>query len=199
MTLVIKKTFRLEYVTGINTSGASTPSANGDYYAYNDERNKTYVWNEEQANFISMNIFCLLIIVLLGEVVKAVAGEHKMGTGDISRAMIENTKETAIDVEVINAQPYPVFARWVKDGNKYYYRPQIVGNDDYSFADSKIFYGLENTSKTGKVTNMKYDDPNRGALDSESGGRDIPVMRSAEMYLVRAEAYGRKGEYGKSN
>ena len=39
-----------------------------------------------------------------------------MGTGDISRAMIENTKETAIDVEVINAQPYPVFARWVKDG-----------------------------------------------------------------------------------
>ncbi len=75
------------------------------------------------------------------------AGEHKMGTGDISRAMIENTKETAIDVEVINAQPYPVFARWVKDGNKYYYRPQIVGNDDYSFADSKIFYGLENTSK----------------------------------------------------
>ena len=24
---------------------------------------------------------------------------------------------------------------------------------------------------------MKYDDPNRGALDSESGGRDIPVMR----------------------
>ena len=35
---------------------------------------------------------------------KAVAGEHKMGTGDISRAMIENTKETAIDVEVINAQ-----------------------------------------------------------------------------------------------
>ncbi len=46
--------------------------------------------------------------------------------------------------------------------------------------------------KTGKVTNMKYDDPNRGALDSESGGRDIPVMRSAEMYLVRAEAYGRR-------
>ena len=35
-------------------------------------------------------------------------------------------------------------------------------------------------------------------LDSESGGRDIPVMRSAEMYLVRAEAYGRKGEYGKA-
>ena len=40
--------------------------------------------------------------------------------------------------KVINAQPYPVFARWVKDGNKYYYRPQIVGNDDYSFADSKF-------------------------------------------------------------
>ena len=192
-----QKTFRLEYVTGINTSGASTPSANGDYYAYNDERNKTYVWNEEQAAYFNEHILPTYNRPSWGGR-KAVAGEHKMGTGDISRAMIENTKETAIDVEVINAQPYPVFARWVKDGNKYYYRPQIVGNDDYSFADSKIFYGLENTSKTGKVTNMKYDDPNRGALDSESGGRDIPVMRSAEMYLVRAEAYGRKGEYGKA-
>ena len=192
-----QKTFRLEYVTGINTSGASTPSANGDYYAYNDERNKTYVWNEEQAAYFNEHILPTYNRPSWGGR-KAVAGEHKMGTGDISRAMIENTKETAIDVEVINAQPYPVFARWVKDGNKYYYRPQIVGNDDYSFADSKIFYGLENTSKTGKVTNMKYDDPNRGALDSESGGRDIPVMRSAEMYLVRAEACGRKGEYGKA-
>ena len=55
---------------------------------------------------------------------KAVAGEHKMGTGDMAHAaMIENTKETAIDVEVINGSAlYPVFARWVKDGSKYYYR-----------------------------------------------------------------------------
>ena len=51
-----QKTFRLEYVTGINTSGASTPSANGDYYAYNDERNKTYVWNEEQAAYFNEHI-----------------------------------------------------------------------------------------------------------------------------------------------
>ncbi len=61
-----------------------------------------------------MNIFLPTYNRPSWEVVKAVAGEHKMGTGDISLAMIENTKETAIDVEVINAQPYPVFARWVK-------------------------------------------------------------------------------------
>ena len=97
-----QKTFRLEYVTGINTSGASTPSANGDYYAYNDERNKTYVWNEEQAAYFNEHILPTYNRPSWGGR-KAVAGEHKMGTGDISRAMIENTKETAIDVEVINA------------------------------------------------------------------------------------------------
>ena len=92
-------------MTGINTSGASTPSANGDYSAYNDERNKTYVWNEEQAAYFNEHILPTYNRPSWGGR-KAVAGEHKMGTGDISRAMIENTKETAIDVEVINCLLY---------------------------------------------------------------------------------------------
>ena len=192
-----QKTFRLQYETGINTSGSSTPSANGDYYAYNSPDNLTYVWTEEQAEYFNTNILSTYNRPSWGGRA-AVAGEHKMGTGDISRAMIENTKETAIDVELIEAQPYPVFARWVKDGNKYYYRPQIIGDDSYSFKDSQNFYGLENSAKTGVASNMKYDDPNRAGVDSEYGGRDIPVMRSAEMYLVRAEAYGRKGQYDKA-
>lgn len=192
-----QKSFRLEYVTGLNTSGTSTPSANGDYYAYNDSKNQTYVWNEEQAAYFNEHILPNYNRPSWGGR-KAAAGEHKMGKGDISRAMIENTKETAIDAKLIDAQPYPVYARWVKEGNNYYYRPQIVGNDSYTFAGSKNFNGLENSSKQGKAASLKYDDPNRGGLDGESGGRDIPVMRSAEMYLVRAEAYVRKGQYGKA-
>lgn len=38
------------------------------------------------------------------------AGEHKMGTGDLAFAYLENTKETAIDVEEADAQPFVLFA-----------------------------------------------------------------------------------------
>ena len=47
-------------------------------------------------------------------------------------------------------------------------------------------------------------DPNRGGssseanVDSESGTRDVIQMRLAETFLIRAEAYGRKGLYGQA-
>ena len=36
-----------------NTSGSSTPGANGEYYTYNDEKNTTYQWTEEQADYFN--------------------------------------------------------------------------------------------------------------------------------------------------
>lgn len=36
---------------------------------------------------------------------RAVAGEHKMGAGDMAFAYLENTKETAIDIKEALAQP----------------------------------------------------------------------------------------------
>ena len=60
------------------------------------------------------------------------------------------------------------------------------------------FYGLEKSSNTGVPTSKKYHDPNRSGKNSFYGGRDVPVMRSAEMYLVRAEAYGRQGKYNEA-
>lgn len=193
-----QKSFWLEFKTALNTTGASTPGANADYYAYNSAENKTYVWTEAQANTFNNKYKADYTRESWGGR-SAVAGEHKMGTGDLAYAILENTKETAINVEDADAQPYVLYARWMKDGNKYYYRPEIVKNgDNYTFKNTASFYGLEKSSNTGVPTSKKYHDPNRSGKNSFYGGRDVPVMRSAEMYLVRAEAYGCQGKYNEA-
>lgn len=190
-----QKSFWLEFETALNTSGSSTPGLNGEYYAYNSDNNVTYTWTQEQADYFNQNILPTYKRGSWGGR-EAKAGEHKMGTGDLAFAILENTKETAISVEEADAQPFVLYARWMKDGEKYYYRPEVItGSDSYTFKGSANFYGLERSSGTGIPTSKKYHDPNRTSKNSEYGGRDVPVMRSAEMYLVRAEAYGRKSNY----
>lgn len=182
----------------MNTSGSSTPGANGEYYTYNDEKNTTYQWTEEQADYFNRYILPTYNRESWQDR-KAVIGEHKMGRNDLAFAFLENTKATAIDVKEADAQPFILYARWMKDGDKYYYRPELVGfTNSYTFAGSQSYYSMERSSNTGVPCSIKYDDPNRTGKSSEYGGRDIPIMRSAEMYLVRAEAYGRKGEYNKA-
>lgn len=195
-----QKSFHLEFKTAINTAPKSTvASANGDYFDYKDlDRNTTYLWTEAQAQFFNSNILPTYNRESWGAR-EAVVGEHKMGTGDLAFAILENTKETAISVEEADAQPFVLYARWMKDGSKYYYRPEIVASGNtYSFKGAKNHYGLEKSSSTGVPTNKKYDDPNRLGNNSAYGTRDVPVMRSAEAYLIRAEAYGRKGQYSKA-
>ena len=125
-----------------------------------------------------------------------------MGKGDIAFAIIENTKETAIDVAEADAQPFVCFARWMKKDGKYYYRPQIVeAGGQYSFVsnlgegESKNHYGLEAGMRTGYLGTVKYDDANRSGSNAIYGTKDVPVFRLAETYLLRAEAYGRKNSY----
>lgn len=193
-----QKSFRLEYKTALNTTGSSTPGANAEYYDYTSASNKTYNWTDEQAEYFNNNILPTYKRDSWNGR-KAVAGEHKMGTNDLAFALLENTKETAISVEEADAQPFVLYARWMKDGDKYYYRPEIVAaNTTYTFKGAKNYYGLEKSSNTGVPCTIKYDDPNRSGKNSAYGGRDVPIMRSAEMYLVRAEAYGRKGSYDKA-
>lgn len=194
-----QKSFRLEYKTALNPSGVLlTPSANADYYDYKNKSNVTYVWTADQAAYFNTNILPTYKRESWGGR-QAVAGEHKMGAGDLAFAILENTKETAISVEEANAQPFLLYARWMKDGNKYYYRPEVVAaNTTYTFKGASNYYGLERSSNTGVPCSVKYDDPNRSGKNSAYGGRDIPIMRSAEMYLVRAEAYGRKQLFEKA-
>ena len=193
-----QKSFWIEYETAGSPVSTSTPGAKVDYFAYDDPSNKTVVWTEDQAAYFNANILPNYKRPSWGDR-KAVAGEHKMGTNDISQAYIENTRETAIDIHELEAQPYVVYARWIKDGDKYYYRSPITptGNNEISY-NTNDFTQLEKLGTTGIPSNLKYDDPNRSGNSSEYAYRDVPLMRSAEMYLVRAEAYGRKGQYDKA-
>jgi hypothetical protein len=190
-------TFHIEYKTALRGGTSSKKAADLDYYAYDDENNDTYVWTQSQADYFNKNILPTYKRASWGGR-KAVAGEHKMGTGDLAFAYLENTYETAIDADEIDAQPYVVYARWIKKNGKYYYRPAIVaGTSTYSFLNSDgvstDFYGLEKSRKS--PSSKKYNDPNRSACESGYATRDIPVFRFSEAYLVRAEAYGRKGNF----
>lgn len=191
-------TFHLEYTTALRGGTSSTKSPDLDYYAYNDKRNGTYRWTEDQAEYFNANILPKYNRASWGGR-KAVAGEHKMGTGDIAFAFLENTRATAIDADELAAQPYVVFPRWMKKNGKYFYRPQIINSSDtYSFVDangvSNNFYGLENAIQY-TPSSKKYNDPNRSSYNSSYGTRDIPVLRYSEVFLIRAEAYGRKGDF----
>lgn len=190
--------FKLEFKTALRGGTTSSPAEDLDYHAYNSKENVTYMWTEEQANYFNTHIQPTYNRTSWGGR-QAVKGEHKMGAGDLAFAFLENTKETAIDVTEAAAQPFVLYARWMKSNGKYFYRPQLFASGDtYSFVNNGVstnFYGLENSGMTGIPTTSKYNDPNRNSYNDVYGTRDIPVFRFAESYLIRAEAYGRKGSY----
>jgi hypothetical protein len=61
--------------------------------------------------------------------------------------------------------------------------------------------GLSTTRTAPYLSVRKFVDPSKGGstnesnYNSEAGTRDFILMRLAETYLIRAEAYGRKGDY----
>lgn len=196
-----QKSFNIEFKTAINSGTRSSQGANIDYYAYNDANNTTYTWTEAQAAYFNQNILPTYKRESWGGR-QAVAGEHKMGAGDLAFAYLENTKATAIDVAEADAQPFVLFARWMKKDGKYFYRPQIVeAGGQYSFVaqlgegTSTNHYGLENSMRQYYPASLKYDDCNRLGANSAYASKDQPVFRLPETYLMRAEAYGRKGNY----
>ena len=142
-----------------------------------------------------------------------------MGTPSIRKNMIDKIKEngfnaividikdeagqlsytsevqTAIDIKEALAQPFVLIARWIKDGSKYYYRvPYQASGKSYTYND-KSYGGLDKFGSTVCPATVKYDEPNRSNYTHYESGRDVPLFRLAETYLLRAEAYGRKGNY----
>lgn len=190
-----QKSFHVEYVTALRGGDSnSSPAANKDYYAYNNSSNATYEWTAEMADYFNEHILPgYNRASWRGR--QAVAGEHKMGTGDLAFAYVENTKETAIDIKEALAQPFVLIARWIKDGSKYYYRvPYQASGKSYTYND-KSYGGLDKFGSTVCPATVKYDEPNRSNYTHYESGRDVPLFRLAETYLLRAEAYGRKGNY----
>ena len=64
-------------------------------------------------------------------------------------AYLENTKETAIDIKEALAQPFVLLARWIKDGNKYYYRAPIKSDGSSYAYNNATYVGLDKVSGTG--------------------------------------------------
>jgi len=177
-----EKTFLIEYKAMLS-EGANDV----DYYSYNDAKNGTKKWSTDEAAYFNANILPTYDRESWNGR-PAVAGERKIGKGDLGLVFLENTKETAIPIEVAKAQPYVLYPRWTKDGDKYYYRRD--GSDDYQANNVGLEFGIGVAA-----TVKKHIDINREAVNSEYGSRNVAMFRIAETYLIRAEAYGRKGNF----
>lgn len=122
-----------------------------------------------------------------------VAGQKRILNGERALIYLENQKDEALDSAEVMSQPFQFMVRWVvsaKTGN-YYYRLFINGSN----------MGLATTRSAPYLSSIKYVDPTRGGsaseanFNSEAGTRDAILMRLAETFLIRAEAYGRTGQY----
>ena len=181
-----EKSFRVEYQP-VYVEGQAKGAAEQPYFAYNSSLNTTQTWeNAEDAGYFNTNVLPTYTRESWGGR-KAVAKEHKIGTGDLGLVFLENTKATAISLKAAKGQPYMLWPRWIYDetAKKYYYRRSPV--DRYVSVNAGLEFG-GNTLPGSK----KHIDPNRAQTGAEYGTRSVAVFRLAETYLVRAEAYGRK-------
>jgi len=161
------KTFSYEYIGNVAGGGTS------------------YTWGAKAATWWNAN--------KPAGTASVTASQKRIDIGRRALTYIENQKEEALDSAMVNSQPYQFMVRWVKSAvtGKYYYRLFIDGTP----------MGLATTRTAPYLSSKKYVDPNRGGsadeanFNSESGTRDVILMRLAETYLIRAEAYGRKGLY----
>ncbi|MBC7872771.1 MAG: RagB/SusD family nutrient uptake outer membrane protein, partial [Ferruginibacter sp.] len=121
------------------------------------------------------------------------AGSKRILTGQRALIYLENQKDEALDSTMVMSMPFQFMVRWVLSSvtGRYYYRLWHNGTN----------MGLVTGMTAPYLSSKKLVDPLKGGssdegnFNSESGTRDAILMRLAETYLVRAEAYGRKGQY----
>jgi hypothetical protein len=178
-----EKSFQIEYQSA---SFDNASLQDGPGLAYTDANNKSLAWTAEEANYFNTNIQAGYNRPSWGGR-KAVAGQRKIGQGDLGLVFLENTKETAIDINEALAQPYVLYPRWVKKGGEYYYRKTGV---DRLSSNTGLLIG-----RTVRPSSRKFIDPNRSTVDNHFGTRDVAIFRLAETYLIRAEVHGRQGNY----
>lgn len=178
-----EKSFQIEYVSASFDNAALQ---DGPGLTYTDASNKSLTWTADEAGYFNANIQNSYKRPSWGGR-KAVAGERKIGQGDLGLVFLENTKETAIDINEALAQPFVLYPRWVKKGNEYYYRKTGV---DRLSSNTGLLLG-----RTLRPSSRKFIDPNRSTVDNHFGTRDVAIFRLAETYLIRAEVLGRQGNY----
>lgn len=162
------KTFQYEYVSNLPASTSTS-----------------YTWTAASANWWNINKPAGQPAVT--------AGSKRILNGQRALIYLENSKAEALDSQMVMNMPFQFMVRWIKSETtgRIYYRLWHNGNN----------LGLANTMSAPYLSSKKHIDPLRGGssdeanFNSESGTRDAILMRLAETYLIRAEAYGRKGQY----
>lgn len=163
------KTFQYEYVSNMPTATSSS---------YTWSAAATAWWNANKP---------------AGEPA-VTAGSKRILTGQRSLIYLENQRSEALDSAMVMSLPYQFMVRWIRSAitGRYYYRLYIDGSN----------MGLATTRVNIYLSSKKLVDPLKGGSadeansNLESGTRDAILMRLAETFLIRAEAYGRKGSYG---
>lgn len=163
------KTFQYEYISNAASLSTST----------------SYTWSAAAAAWWNAN-------KPAGEP-SVTAGQKRILPGKRALIYLENQKSEALDSAMVMSMPFQFMVRWIKSATtgKYYYRLWITGAS----------MGLATSTRNIYLSSKKYVDPLRGGsadesnFNSESGTRDAILMRLAETFLIRAEAYGRKGQY----
>ncbi|WP_234734726.1 RagB/SusD family nutrient uptake outer membrane protein [Tellurirhabdus bombi] len=107
-------------------------------------------------------------------------GQAKFALGDTALHVIVNSRETTLTERDLTRNRYKTYAR-------YYRRANGTLVDGFVAAGGGKFPSL-----------LKYIDPNRTTVAQQQGTRDGIIARLGETYLIAAEAYGRKGDYGKA-
>lgn len=121
------------------------------------------------------------------------ANSKRILTGQRALVFLENQRSEALDSAMVMSMPFQFLVRWVRSAatGRFYYR---------LFYDATNM-GLATARRNIYLSSRKFVDPLKGGssdeanFNSESGTRDAILMRLAETYLIRAEAYGRRGNY----
>lgn len=105
-------------------------------------------------------------------------GQPKFTVGDTAFFVMINDVDNPVQWEEIQQTRYNLFPRYYIDEN---------GQEASFLEDRAIFPSLK-----------KHLDPFRPNLAQQQGVRDGILARLGETYLIAAEAYGRKGDYGQA-
>lgn len=163
------KTFAYEYISNMPASTSTS-----------------FTWSEAAADWWNTN--------KPADAPAVNAGDKRIQTDKRALIYLENQKDEALDSAMVRSLPYQFMVRWIRSAEtgNYYYRVFIDGSS----------MGLATTRTAPYLSSRKYVDPTRGGsasesnFNSESGTRDAILIRLAETYMIRAEAYGRQGQYG---
>ena len=162
------KTFQYEYIA--NQAAATSSS---------------YTWSAAAAAWWNAN-------KPAGEPAVA-SGAKRILNGQRALIYLENQRSEALDSAMVMSMPFQFLVRWV--------RSAVTGRLYYRLSQNAANMGLATTIRNIYLSSRKFVDPLRGGssdeanFNSESGTRDAILMRLAETFLIRAEAYGRKSNY----